>query len=211
MRLLGAALTRAGYGVYGPKFTGHGTIDPQDVLAVTPDQWWRDTQAAIAHMAAKYSRVAVFGLSLGGVFAMKALQELPAVACGGVLSSPIVAGKQNILANFLKYNYYMRRLAELPDNSAQVTPQVQAQLTTIETFSASVAAKLAMVTKPVFIGQAGADKMIDPQRAVKLRQKLINAPVSWHWYAGADHVITVNTAHRQLETDIIEFMKTRDK
>ncbi len=211
MRLLGAALARAGYGVYAPKFTGHGTIDPQQVLAATPAQWWADTQAAVAHMAAQYPRVAIFGLSLGGMFAMKALQELPAVALGGVLSSPIVAGKQNIVPNFLKYNRYMRRLAELPDNSERVKPQVQAQLAEIALFAKPVAAALATVKKPVFIGQAGADQMIDPNRAVALRKQLVNASVSWHWYAGVDHVITVNAAHHQLETDIIEFMKTRDK
>ncbi len=210
MRLLGAALNRAGYGVYGPAFTGHGHADLQPVLAATPEQWWQDTKQAVAHMAAQYAQVAVFGLSLGGIFAMKALQELPAVGLGGVLSSPIVAGDQNITPQFLKYNRYLRRLAELPDNSATVRPQLAKQLAAIAAFTAPVAAALATVTKPVFIGQAGADEMIDPDRAKRLRAALHQAPVAWHWYAGASHVITVNEAHRALETDIINFMKTRD-
>lgn len=210
MRLLGAALNRAGYGVYGPLFAGHGQPDLQPVLAATPALWWADTKAAVAKMAALYPQVAVFGLSLGGVFAMKALQELPQVALGGVLSSPIVAGKQNIKPQWLKYNRYLRRLAGLPDNQAAVVPQLDAQLQDIAAFTKPIAASLDQVTKPVFIGQAGADEMIDASRAVALRQALVHADVDYHWYAGASHVITVNDAHQQLETDIIEFMKKRD-
>ncbi|WP_461213289.1 alpha/beta hydrolase [Lacticaseibacillus sp. GG6-2] len=210
MRLLGTALNQAGYGVYGPTFTGHGHADLQPVLAATPDQWWADTQKAVAHMAAKYPAVAVFGLSLGGVFAMKALEVLPSVTLGGVLSSPIVAGEQHIEPQFLAYNRYLRRLAELPDNAEAVRPQLRQQLAAIAAFTAPVAAALPAVTKPVFIGQAGADEMIDPQRAKQLRTQLTHATVDFHWYEDASHVITVNNAHRVLETDIINFMKTRD-
>ena len=66
------------------------------------------------------------------------------------------------------------------------------------------------MTKPVFIGQAGADELIDPQRAKRLQAALTQADVDFHWYADASHVITVNKAHHLLETDIINFMKTRD-
>ena len=59
--LHGRALQRAGYGVYAPLFTGHGTIEPMDILTKgNPDIWWAEASAAVSHMTAKYDRVFVF-------------------------------------------------------------------------------------------------------------------------------------------------------
>ena len=184
MNFMGRSLQRAGYGVYAPLFTGHGTIEPMDILTKgNPDIWWAEASAAVSHMTAKYDRVFVFGLSLGGIFAMKALEILPGVTAGGVFSSPILPGKHHLVPGFLKYAQYMNRLAGVPDESTQILAYLPGQLAAIDNFATGVAADLYLVNKPIFIGQAGADELVDGQLAYQLRDALINAPqVDFHWY-----------------------------
>lgn len=213
MNFMGRALQRAGYGVYAPLFTGHGTIEPMDILTKgNPDIWWAEASAAVSHMTAKYDRVFVFGLSLGGIFAMKALEILPCVTAGGVFSSPILPGKHHLVPGFLKYAQYMNRLAGVPDESTQILAYLPGQLAAIDNFATGVAADLYLVNKPIFIGQAGADELVDGQLAYQLRDALINAPqVDFHWYDNAKHVITVNSAHHALQQDVIAFMQQENE
>ena len=213
MNFMGRALQRAGYGVYAPLFTGHGTIEPMDILTKgNPDIWWAEASAAVSHMTAKYDRVFVFGLSLGGIFAMKALEILPVVTAGGVFSSPILPGKHHLVPGFLKYAQYMNRLAGVPDESTQILAYLPGQLAAIDNFATGVAADLYLVNKPIFIGQAGADELVDGQLAYQLRDALINAPqVDFHWYDNAKHVITVNSAHHALQQDVIAFMQQENE
>lgn len=213
MNFMGRALQRAGYGVYAPLFTGHGTIEPMDILTKgNPDIWWAEASAAVSHMTAKYDRVFVFGLSLGGIFAMKALEILPGVTAGGVFSSPILPGKHHLVPGFLRYAQYMNRLAGVPDESTQILAYLPGQLAAIDNFATGVAADLYLVNKPIFIGQAGADELVDGQLAYQLPDALINAPqVDFHWYDNAKHVITVNSAHHALQQDVIAFMQQENE
>ncbi|WP_054702700.1 alpha/beta hydrolase [Secundilactobacillus odoratitofui] len=73
VRVLGRSLQKQGYTVMGPMFTGHGTADPKQIfMQGRPEQWWQDTIAAIHQLEVDgHHQIAIFGESLGGLFAMK--------------------------------------------------------------------------------------------------------------------------------------------
>ncbi|RRK11444.1 alpha/beta fold hydrolase [Lactiplantibacillus garii] len=219
VRLLGRALERANYTVYAPQFRGHATGDPRDILTQgSPAKWWQDTQQAISFMRQKgYTKISIFGLSLGGIFATAALERDPALLGGGTFSSPILpSSTSRVAAMFLQLS--RAQLAKrdlLPAQQrailAQLPAQVAAQLRTIETFTASeVTARLGQLKRPFFIGQGGQDELIDATVAQQLRTRLTEQglTVDFHWYADSGHVITVNTAHHQLEQDVLTYLKT---
>ena len=86
---------------------------------------------------------------------------------------------------------------------------VQRQLQAVNTFTTTeVTSHLSAVTQPFFIGQGGQDELIDATVARQLRDQLPQVPVDFHWYADAGHVITVNSAHHQLEQDVLTYLKT---
>jgi len=106
MRLLGRFLERQGYSAYAPMFAGHGTSEPLDILTDGgPDKWWQQTVEAIEFLRSEHKTdIYVFGLSLGAIFATKALEELPEVECGGVFGSPINSPSfQEIRNAFMTY------------------------------------------------------------------------------------------------------------
>lgn len=211
MNMMAKSLNAAGYGVYAPLFAGHGTVDPHDLLAVDPEVWWAQTKQWVQEAQAYYPRVYVFGLSMGGLFAMRALEELPELVGGGVFASPIVAGKDNLPVNFWRYYRYMRRLAELPDDSEAMQPALDRHLAGIAAIGQTVTAHLPKLHTPVFIAQGGEDEIIDATRAYRLKAAITQVPVSFHWYESASHVLTVNNAHHQLEADVHQFIQRNEE
>lgn len=214
VRLLGRGLQKQGYTVYAPMFSGHGTGEPTDILTKgSPEQWWQDTLSAIDFLKSSgYAQISVFGLSLGGVFATRALEVDPTLAGGGTFSSPVVAqGKNNLIPEFLRLatlTYQAENLAEdvQAKKLAWIKAHVQAQIDAIRTYSASVADNLSAIKGPFFIAQGGADELINSKDAYLLRDQLRTTPVEFHYYEGAGHVITVNSAKKQLEADLTAFL-----
>ncbi|VDG32404.1 carboxylesterase [Lactobacillus sp.] [Lactiplantibacillus mudanjiangensis] len=222
VRMLARALERANYTVYGPQLTGHATGRPQDILEQgSPQQWWQDTQQAISFMRQKgYTKLSIFGLSLGGLFATMALENDPTLLGGGTFSSPVLASAHSHVAPmFIKLSQQQLQqqgltTAEQAPALAALKPAVKAQLAAVTQFTTTeIAAHLDRLTKPFFIGQGGQDELIEATVAQRLRDRLLGqgTPVDFHWYADAGHVITVNTAHHQLEQDVLTYLKKINK
>ncbi|AVK61993.1 carboxylesterase [Lactobacillus sp. CBA3605] len=219
VRMLARGLERADYSVYAPQLTGHGTGQPRDIVTQgSPEQWWQDTQAAISFVRQKgYTKISIFGLSLGGIFATKALADDTQLLGGGTFSSPIFpSAHSQVPTMFMRLS--QQQLARTDQSSteqatqlAALKPAMLAQLHAIEQFTATqVRPQLSQLTRPFFIGQGGQDELIDATVAQQLRQHLLDQQllVDYHWYAAAGHVITVNIAHHQLEQDVLKYLKT---
>lgn len=214
VRMLGRYLQKQDYTVLAPIFTGHATGEPEDILKLgSPEAWWQDTQNAIEFLQNKqYDQISIFGLSLGGVFAMKALEDFPELVGGGSFSSPVVmAGKNNLIPEFLRLASATYSYMKVSGDDAQVRlnwleSNVPSQLAQINTFAATVAAQLTTIKQPTFVAQGGQDELIDASKVYALRDELTNSDVSFHYYEDAGHVITVNNAHHRLEQDLIKYL-----
>ena len=70
-------------------------------------------------------------------------------------------------------------------------------------------ANLDRIHQPFFIAQGGRDEMIDPQSGAQLANRLRaqGTPVDYHFYPNATHLLTVNTAHRQLFSDVNDYLQ----
>ncbi|GAX07130.1 carboxylesterase [Secundilactobacillus pentosiphilus] len=215
VRMLGRYLQRQGYTVLGPMFTGHGTGEPADILTKgSPDTWWQDTQQAVQSLRDKhYERICIFGLSLGGIFAMRALEQDSGLLGGGAFSSPIITSqKNNLIPEFVQLAKATYKYQQLDGDAEQqrlnwLTAHLPAQLTQINQFAGTVANGLSQVQQPTFIAQGGQDGLIDAQKAYALRDALTSSQVSFHYYEDAGHVLTVNSAHHQLERDLTAYLK----
>lgn len=79
-------------------------------------------------------------------------------------------------------------------------------LAQISAFSATVAKDLPKIHQPYFIGQGLKDEIVNPQSSQLVKDQLVNTHVTYHEYPDASHMITVNSAHQQLEADLSNFL-----
>ncbi|MSD83401.1 alpha/beta fold hydrolase [Lactobacillus curvatus] len=217
VRMMGRFLEKHQLTVYAPQFAGHATADPTEILTRgSVEAWWADTVTAVEQLSAVNKQpLFVFGLSLGGLFAMRAIEKLPQVYGGGIFSAPVLEGPSAKLTPL--FGQYAKTMMQLTSVSsvtqkarlATIDQRLPQQLTSIGIFSRQVVTDLKHIKdKPIFIGQGGQDQIIDSTQAQVLYQQLTqsNIPVDYHWYPQAGHVITVDNAHHQLETDVLEFI-----
>lgn len=214
VRVLGRQFQKAGYTVLGPQFTGHGTGDPTDIFTLgSPEAWWQDTNQAIDQLVqAGHEQVAVFGESLGGLFAMKALELRDEVVAGGTISTPLFPVNTDRVANrFLADAAAWYEKSGLPKQTSEpklttLHQAISPMLAEIAAYTVPIHDQLATIKKPVFVGQPEADELIDPTVGQRLADTLsAQTEVSFHLYTDAPHVMTYSPAGRMLAEDLIAF------
>ncbi|WP_430606484.1 carboxylesterase [Enterococcus sp. AZ170] len=215
VRMMSRYLEKENYTVYSPNFSGHATVAPEDILAKSTSDWWQDTIEAIQFLKEHgYKELAIFGLSMGGIFTMSALtDQLEGVIGGGFFCSPIVPVKNKVPENFALYADKVLKMAgvstqERAERMVNIKTASYEQLSDIEAFSKQTANKLAQIEVPVFMAQAGKDEMIDPMGVYQTAQALTQTRSTLNWYPNSDHVLTVGPDHKQLEQDVLAFLNT---
>lgn len=216
MRMLARHLERQDYTIYAPVFTGHGS-GPLTVLEKSgPEDWWTDTQFAIWRLKDMgMEKIAILGLSLGGLLATKALENDPTLVGGGVFASPVTTWGQSNVPQFfpqLATTYYKKAgldSREINERIVKINQLLPKQLTAISEMTREIDQHLEQIHQPFFIGQGGRDEMINPHSGKELAEKLLaqGTPVDYHYYPQAGHVLTVNNAHRQLFADVTDFLQ----
>ena len=216
VRALGRGLQKQGYTVLGPMFTGHGTADPQQIFKTgDPDQWWQDTVAAIQQLRTDgHQHIAVFGESLGGLFAMKALTQFNDVVTGGTIDTPLFpVDTSRVAKRFLaECRQWYQKLAlpasEVTARMQYLTQHINAMLASIGTYTGPIHDELAGLTKPVFIAQADADELLERDIGQRLADYLVStAQVTLKHYPNAPHVMTFSPQGRQLTADMSRFLE----
>lgn len=213
VRMMSRYLENADYSVYSPIFSGHGTLNPLDILKQEKYKWWEDTTEALAFLKEQgYTQIAVFGLSMGGIYAMKALEtQDPAIIGGGLFCSPIFPENNNVLPNFMLYAKQVLQAAgtptvELESKLSEFKPLVENQLAAIQETAQQTANQLSAIQNPVFLAQAGQDEMIDATSVFKTAHALKNSRFTLQWYPNSTHVITVGKDRRQLQQDVLNYL-----
>lgn len=215
VRMLARRLERTGYTVLAPMFSGHGSNDPFDILDQSPTVWWEDAKAAVDFLKAEgFDEIAVFGLSMGGLFAVKMLEEYSeGLIGGGAFCSPLKpSSAHNILPNFMKYCEFLFNKQDLtPDQInmklTKLERPLDQQLNSIHHVTESVYFQLDQLEYPLFFAQAGQDEMIDGDLVYDVGRKVAKSQHEIHWYPNSTHVITVSKDRRRFEEDVVNFIE----
>ncbi|WP_035054402.1 alpha/beta hydrolase [Carnobacterium pleistocenium] len=219
VRMLGRALEKENYTVYAPLFKGHGTKDPEDILDTSPTDWVEDAKEAIQFLLEKgYKKIAIFGLSMGGVIATKMLIDREPIVAGGTFCSPVMNFHRgnNVKKEFLTYVRTLKKKAgyseiEIEDYMPGIEKKLDDQLDEIGELTQSMETDISEIKHPFFIAQAGQDELIDPQVAFALKAALTQASVvDFHWYENSQHAVTVGVDRKALQEDVSNFLKQLD-
>lgn len=215
VRMLSRFLESHQYSVYSPIFTGHGTLNPMDILKQSVTTWGEDTKNALQFLKDKgYQQIAVFGLSMGGIFSTRLIEEQDEnVIGGGFFCSPITPVASNVPENFIKYAKEVLKNQEettavINEKLEEYQVLVEKQLAEIQAVAAQSAEGLEKINVPFFMAQAGQDEMIDATGVFKTAEALKEKRFVLQWYPDSSHVITVGKARRQLEQDVLDFLSS---
>lgn len=215
VRLLARMLERHGISVLAPLFSGHGTAEPLDILSIDPSSWWEDAERAVAFLQHEgFEQIAVFGLSMGGIFAMKTLSRFPAMVIGGgAFNSPLIPQQDTkIYPSFLEYCKLVYRRRKLPEEAVQekimqIKEPLKTQLGAIHDVTSQVVADFAQIHQDVFLAQSGKDEMIDALSVYRTGELLSHTNHEIFWYPEATHVITVGSNRYRFEADVLAFIE----
>lgn len=215
VRMLCRSLENANYTVYSPMFAGHGTLNPKDILKEEVTTWFENTKTAIQFLKDKgYQEIAVLGLSMGGIMAMGALTVgEEAIVGGGVFCSPIFKAENHVPENFVRYAEKVLSYSEFTSEEQQamfpeIAESADKQLLAIESFAQTVNQKLTNIHVPIFLAQAGKDRMIDPLTVFDTAKALAHTKVTLQWYPESGHVVTVDKERKEFEKDVLAFIES---
>lgn len=213
VRMLGRFLQKHGYTSHAPIFGGHG-VEPEKLVETTPDDWWEDTLSAYQYLQdLGYEEIAVAGLSLGGVLALK-LANYRKVKAVIPMCTPIFFDNEAQLTNAfrmfaLQYKQTEKKAPEQIAMEVDALMQRSSKLfTKIAAFVAEVNEMVEMIYAPTFVVQARNDDIINPASATFIYEKIATDEKQIKWYEHSSHVITLDVERDVLHEDILTFLNS---
>ncbi|MBQ9364758.1 MAG: alpha/beta fold hydrolase [Schwartzia sp.] len=209
MRLYGEYLNKAGYTVMGVRLTGHGT-SVGDMEHATGDDWMRDALDGHSMLSGLVSRVAVVGLSMGALLAMR-LSTMRPIWRTVSLAAPIIFSAQRDLHLLPPRDEARGKfLPKAPKRMTGIEPKHRVCYRSIPLVSIhellavieSAKASLHEVRSPLLVVQSERDHTVNPESARYIMDHVGSPDKQLLWLRQSGHRLTID-----IERDII-FKKT---
>ncbi|WP_226580400.1 alpha/beta hydrolase [Halobacillus litoralis] len=215
VRMLGRFLQKHGYTSHAPIYAGHGK-ELEALIDARPEDWWSDVQQAINHLRELgYEKIAVAGLSLGGVLGLKAAYSQPIKGLV-TMCSPMFFDNEKQLTKGFEFKARQYKQLEGKDQET-IEQEVQELLAESEDmfkqlgrFINEVHDEVDQIYTPTLVVQAEKDEMINTKSADYIYEQVEADQKDIKWYKNSGHVITMDKEKEQLHEDILQFLDSLD-
>ena len=215
VRMLGRFLEKNGYTCHAPIYKGHG-VPPEELVHTGPEDWWEDVMNAYQFLKNKgYDKIAVAGLSLGGVFSLKLGYTVPINGIVTMCAPMYLKSEEVMYEGVVEYaREYKRFEGKSPEQIEQEIEEFKKTpmntLKALQNLIAEVRDNVDMIYSPTFVAQARHDKMINPESANIIYEAVENDFKKIKWYEESGHVITLDKERDQLHEDVYLFLEQLD-
>ncbi len=210
MKKLGKFLQKHNYTCYAPLYKGHG-LTAEKLLTFRPTDWWQDVLDGYRFLENEgYEKIAVVGLSLGGVFALKVAQELSVT---GVVTMSVPIHRE---ATFLQQRvfHYAKGYKQLEGKNEdvinlEITRLQQMPINSLVEFQHLIQRtmeKLALITSPISILYGVLDDSLYKDSAEVIFQNVATPYKTMKGYPNAKHLMTLGTDQNDVNEDILTFL-----
>lgn len=216
VRMLGRFLEKKDYTVSAPLYKGHG-VDPEQLITTGPKDWWQSVVDSYRDLREKgFEEIAVVGLSLGGVHALRLSTEYPIKGVVPMCAPMTMKTTDQMFEGVLRYAKAYKQFQgkepeiierELQHIRATGMPSLADLKAMIEE---DVRTRLEDVYAPLFVVQARLDEVIDPHSANIIYEESPSVAKELKWYEQSTHIITLGKEKEQLHEDIYQFLETLD-
>lgn len=210
VRMLGRFLNSKGYTCYAPIYRGHGK-SPEDLIEAKAEQWWEDVKNAYLYLKGEgYEKIAVAGLSLGGVLALRLACTHPLEAVVTMCSPMFFDNEEQLTIGFKQFAKDYKQLegkdeATIQEEMGELLERSKELFKQIAESIERVKENVDMLYTPTLVIQAEKDEMINPDSANYIYENVEADHKEIKWYANAGHAITFSDAKDQLHEDIAQF------
>ncbi|MDR4889581.1 carboxylesterase [Fredinandcohnia sp. QZ13] len=212
VRMLGRFLENRGYTCHAPIYKGHG-VPPEELVHTGPEDWWEDVMNAYQFLKNKgYDKIAVAGLSLGGVFSLKLGYTVPikgiVTMCAPMYLKSEEVMYEGVVEFAREYKRFEGKSPEQIDKEIEEFKKTPMNtLKALQELIAEVRNNVDMIYSPTFVAQARHDKMINPDSANIIYEAIENDFKKIKWYEESGHVITLDKERDQLHEDVYTFLE----
>lgn len=225
MRPLGEALSAAGFPVLAPALAGHGT-DVAELARTGWQDWLASADAALTALRADVPRVAVAGLSMGGLLALVLAARRPADVAALVLAAPalrLTDRRIGLLPWAARIPALRRRLGLIPKRGGRDIADVAARAASRAYDAAPLDAVLALlalrrearralphVTQPVLLLQGRLDRTVPASVAALVRRRLGTRRLETAMLERSAHVLTEDAERARVGALVVDFLGRRE-
>lgn len=225
MRPLGDALAAAGFPVLAPALAGHGT-DVADLARTTWRDWLASAEAALDTLRDEVPRVAVAGLSMGGLVSLVLAAQRPRDVAALVLAAPALQLTDRRIALLpwaARIPALRRRLGLIPKRGGRDIADVDARRMSRAYDAAPLDAVLSLlalrrearralprVTQPVLLLQGRLDRTVPASVAKLVRRRLASRQLEIAMLERSAHVLTEDVERERVGALVVDFLARQD-
>ncbi|MFB5089653.1 alpha/beta hydrolase [Psychrobacillus sp. PGGUH221] len=210
MKKLAKYLQENNYSCYAPLYSGHG-LTPEELLTYRPSDWWQDVLNGYQLLKDEgFEKIAVIGLSLGGVFALKVGQELE---INGIVTMSVPIHRE---ATFLQKRvfHYAKGYKQLEGkNEEQINLEMKhlqnMSIDSLNEFQQLIDLtmnKLALLNSPIRILYGELDEPLYKESAEVIFQSVATNRKTMKGYPNSKHLMTLGTDINDVNKDILTFL-----
>jgi carboxylesterase len=213
VRMLGRFLHSKGYTCYAPIYRGHGK-SPEELIDVTAEEWWEDVVEAYQTLKDKgYTKIAVAGLSLGGVLGLRLACNHPLQGVITMCSPMYFDNEEQLTIGFRQFAKEYKQLERKNEEiiKQEVDQLLEASKGLFQQIAASierVKENVDMLYTPTFVIQATNDQMINPDSANYIYENVESEKKKIKFYDNGTHAITFSNAKDEMHEDIYTFLES---
>ena len=210
MKKLGRYLQQNQYSCYAPTLSGHG-LPAEELLNYGPADWSQDVLDGYQLLKDKgFEHIAVVGLSLGGVLALKTAQELQ---INGVVTLSVPMDKEAALLKE-RILYYAKRYKQLEGKDDKQIASEMAELehlpfeslTDFEQLINRTRDHLTSIVSPVCVMYGELDDPSYMTSAEKIFQSVTSDQKTIKGFANSKHLMTLGKDMNAVNQDILAFL-----
>ncbi|TFB24311.1 abhydrolase domain-containing 18 [Filobacillus milosensis] len=215
VRMLGRYLEKKGYTSHAPIYKGHGE-PPEELVKSNAKDWWKDALDGYNHLKDKgYDEIAVAGLSLGGVLALRLAYEKPVKGVVPICSPMFFDNVEELTQGFRQFAKEYKQLEKKEEDQIkqEIDDIMENSEETFETLSdliKEVHDQVDHIYAPTLVLQAEEDEMINKDSANYIYDNVEADEKDIKWYEGAPHVITLSDYKEKVHEDVYNFLESLD-
>ncbi len=213
MRLLGEKLHQEGYTVFAPRFCGHGTT-VEEMSNTKWSHWYSGVEDGYHIVRSLCKEVAVVGLSMGGLLALKLAAEYP-VSKVVSLSTPIyiVDKRVDMLPLYrMFYQFVPKKRKNFVGVGTQYSVGYNAtplsSLSSLLDLIQNVDGLLPSIEAPLLIVQARFEHTVQPRSASHIYDKVGSKDKKLVWLEKSGHIVTLDVEREQVFQEVAEFLSS---